>query len=235
MNRVEITLQDILWSLKRYLVWICLTTMLFTLGAWVYTKYFITPLYTTRISMCVFSGQRIGDGVTTGELNADAAVANTYRILLTSQPVLEAVSEELDGQIPPGAIGGMLSTSATAQVIYITVTSANPDTAVRVANALSETAPEAVGKLARAGEMVAVDRAVMPGAPSSPNVASNVMIGFLLGLLLSCGTVILIALLDTTIWREEDLERAFDFPVLGSVPSMLSNTSQGKKRKRKRR
>lgn len=235
MNRVEITLQDILWSLKRRLVWICLTTMLFTIGAWGYTKYFVTPLYTTRISMCVFSGQRGGDGVTTGELSADAAVANTYRILLTSQPVLEAVSEELGGQLPPAAIGGMLSTSSAAQVIYVTVTSSNPATAVRVANALSETAPAAVGKLVRAGEMVAVDRAVMPSAPSSPNVASNVMVGFLLGLLLSCAIVILIALLDTTIWREEDLERAFSFPVLGSVPSMLSTASQGKKRKGKRR
>ena len=36
MSKIEITLQDIFLALKRYLVWICLTTFLFTAGALVY-------------------------------------------------------------------------------------------------------------------------------------------------------------------------------------------------------
>ena len=235
MNRVELTLRDVIASLRRCLIWICLTTLLFTLGAWVYSEYFVTPLYTTQISMCVFSGQRGEAGVTTGDLSADAAVANTYRILLTSQPVLAAVSEELNGELPPAAIGGMLSVSSTAQILYVTVTGSDPACIVRVADALSEVAPTAIGELARAGEMVAVDRAVMPKAPSYPNIPSNVATGFLLGLLLSCVVAVLLALLDTTVRREEELERAFDSPVLGSVPNMSSAAPQSGKDKKRRR
>ena len=235
MNRVEITLQDIFVSLKRYFILIVLTTLIFTLGAWIYTQCFITPLYTTQVSMCVFASQRTNDGVTTGELNADASIARTYCLLLTSQSVLQAVSDELNGEVSARAIGRLLSTSANAQVIYVTVTAAAPALAVRVANAVSDVAPEALSSITRAGELIPLDRAVMPTAPSSPNVSSNVMIGFLIGLLLSCAVVILITLLDTTIWREEDLEHAFRIPVLGSVPSMLPKSQlNGKKRNRKR-
>ena len=235
MNRIEITLHDIFLSLKRYFIFILLATLLCTLGAWGYTKFFITPLYTTQVSMCVFASHRESSGVTSGELSADETIARTYRVLLVSQPVLEAVSEALDGEVSPGAIGGMLSTSAAAQVIYVTVTCADPVLAVRVANAVSDAAPQALSDITRAGEVIALDRAVMPKTPSSPNVMSNVTVGFLGGLLLSCAVVILITLMDTTIWREEDLERAFRIPVLGSVPSMLPKSQLNTVKKRRRR
>lgn len=235
MNRVEITLQDIFISLKRYFVLIVLTTLIFTVGAWIYTQFFITPLYTTQVSMCVFASQRTEDGVTASELSADASIARTYCLLVKSQTVLQAVSDELNGEISARAIGGLLSTDANAQVIYVTVTAANPVLAARVANALLDVAPGALSSLARAGELIPLDRAVIPAAPSSPNVSSNVTIGFLVGLLLSCAVVILITLLDTTIWREEDLEHAFQIPVLGSVPSMLPKSQLNGKKRRKRR
>lgn len=235
MNRVEITLQDIFVSLKRYFILIVLTTLIFTLGAWIYTQYFITPLYKTRVSMCVFASQRANDGVTTGELSADETIARTYRVLLTSQPVLQAVSDELNGEVSAAAIGRLISTSANAQVIYVTVTSTNPSLAFRVGNAILDAAPEALSSVARAGELIPLDRAVMPTAPSSPNVASNITVGFLIGLLLSCAVVILITLLDTTIWREEDLEHSFRIPVLGSVPSMLPKSQVSGKKKSRRR
>ncbi len=235
MNRVEITLQDIFVSIKRYFILIVLTTLIFTLGAWVYTQCFITPLYTTRVSMCVFASQRTNDGVTTGELSADETIARTYRVLLTSQPVLQAVSEALEGEISANAIGSLLSIGGSAQVIYVNITAADPALAVRVGNAILDVAPEALSSLARAGELIPLDRAVIPTAPSSPNTVSNVTVGFFIGLLLSCAVVILITLLDTTIWREEDLEHAFRIPVLGSVPSMLPKSQlSGKKRNRRR-
>ena len=169
MNRVEITLQDIFVSLKRYFMLIVLTTLIFTLGAWVYTQYFITPLYRTQVSMCVFASQRTDDGVTTGELNADASIAHTYCLLLTSQTVLQAVSDELNGEISAPAIGELISTGASAQVIYVTVISSDPALAVRVGNAILDAAPEALSSVARAGELIPLDRAVMPTVPSSPN------------------------------------------------------------------
>ena len=233
MSKFEITLQDILLALKRYFVWICLTTFLFTAGAWAYAKFFITPMYSTTVSLCVFANQRTSDEVTSTQMAADARIAYTYEILLTSQPVLEAVSASMDGAVSTKALESMISASNvnSTQIINVTVESADPQLAAAIANTLAEVAPDTLNSIARGGEMVAVDRAEVPSAPYSPDVGAYVSTGFILGLLLSCAVVTLIALLDTTIWREEDLERSFSLPILGSVPSMTTPAKSGGKRK----
>jgi len=235
LNKIEITLQDILWSLKKYAIWIILTTILFSVGFWTYSTYFITPRYTARISMCVFANQRTNaGGVTNSELQSDARLANTYCLLLKSTPVMNAVSEHLGGTISAGALMGTVSTTVIedSQFIYVSITTTNAQLSANIANAIAEVAPDTLSELARGGEMIAVDPASVPGAPSYPDISGNTSVGFALGLVLSCAVVIMIALLDTTIWRDEDLDRAFGIPVLGSVPGMAPSGSNTGKRKK---
>lgn len=224
MNSIEISFHDLLWALKKHIIWILLATLVCAVGAFGYTRYFTTPVYSTQVSFCVFAKNRdpASAGVSSGELSADATIANTYAILLASDPVCEAVSETLGGRVSAGTVGGMLSSSrpSNSQVIYATITSTDPKLVVDVGNALLEAAPAKLSEIVRGGEMTAVDSAKY-ASQISPNLSANVTYGILFGLLVSCAVVIIITMLDTTIWKEEDLERAFDIPVLGSVPSML--------------
>lgn len=234
-SRKEVTLQNVFIALKKRLVIICIVAILFSCGAWAYTKYFITPVYATQVSFCVFAGQRENDSITSGELNSDAATATTYSLLLTSQPIVTAVSDALNGEISAGAIHNMLSAEVDSQIIYVTVRGTDPLRIVRVANAMLDVAPSSVSALVRAGEMVAVDRPTMPSAPIYPNTKSNIVMGFMIGLLLASAVVVAFTLFDTTVWREEDLERVFHIPVLGRVPNMLPKAKSGAKNKKQGR
>lgn len=227
MNNTEIRFQDVLWALKKHFAWICLATLIFTIGAWLYTKYAITPLYRTTASFCVFSSENREGSVTSGDLASDAKLSGTIRYLLNSQPVTRAVSEKLGGTVHPDAIAGMITATvrADSQIIDIYVTSADPQQACDVANAVADAAPAVVLGLVEAGKITVVNRPTVPTTPYTPDVAGNVSGGFILGLLLSCAVVIAIAMLDTTIWHEEDLERSFNIPVLGTVPSITNAPS----------
>ena len=231
LNHFEMNPQIIFWALRKYIVWIILIALLFTVGAWVYTTQFITPLYRATLSMCVFAGERNGSTISGSELVSDARLANTYRLLLTSQPVMNAVSEQLGGSIDASELSGLVSATIVgeSQFINVFVTSPEPQTCLAVADAISEVAPKVLRELARGGEMVSVNRATLPTAPVSPNLGLNMTNGFLLGLLLSCAAIILISALDTTLHREEDLERCFDIPVLGTVPSMTGSVTSSAK------
>ena len=237
MNKVEITFQDILWTLKKYIVWIVAVSLVSMVVAWVYSTYFVTPIYSTTISVCVFSNERgSSSSVTTGELAADASIANTYQVLITSQPVMNAVSEDLGGSISPDTLRGMITAEVEkgTQIINVRIRGAKPQLIADIGNSLAEVGPNVLNALARGGEMIAIDRANVPTTPTYPNIASNTTVGFVLGLLLSCSVVILIALLDTTVWREEDLERAFNIPILGSIPPMNAAAIAASKRKRRK-
>lgn len=236
MNKIEITFQDILWTLKKYILWIVAVSLISTVVAWVYSTYYVTPLYSTSISVCVFSNDRsTASSVTTNELTADASIANTYQVLITSQPVMDAVSQDIGGIVSPSALRSMITASVVkgTQIINVKIRGAKPELIAKIGNSLAEVGPTVLNELARGGEMIAVDRAKVPAKPSYPNIASNTTVGFVLGLLLSCSVVILIALLDTTIWREEDLERAFNIPILGSIPPMSADAIAAANRKRR--
>ena len=220
MNRVEVTLQDIFWALKKYIVWIVLACVVGAVGTYAYTELFVTPIYSAKVSMVVKAAQRETEDVTSYDQSADISLSNTYTALMSSQPVCEAVSKFLGGKLSASAISSMISATRvpSTQVINVELRSTDPQLAVEVGNAILEVAPSVLTEKA-GGEMVRVDDA-QSAALVSPNVQSNVAYGFIVALVLACAVVILIAVLDTTIWREEDLERAYKIPVLGSVPSM---------------
>lgn len=238
MNQVEITLQDIFWTLKKHFFWIVLTVAIFVAGTFAYTEFFVTPMYETSFSMGVNSnGRDSSAGVTNSELVTEARIAETYKALITSQPVIEAIKAELNGAITAAKLKNSISADVekNTMILNITVRDSDPQRAARIANLLSEIAPEVLGKLPVGGTLYSIETAVIPKSPVSPNLGSNLTIGFVLGLLLSCAVIVLLAVLDTTIWREEDLERAFNIPVLGSIPSMKANSMVKIKKKHFRR
>lgn len=222
MNKTEIRFQDVLWALKKHFAWICIVTILFTVVTWLYTKYAVVPNYRTSISMCVYLEENENTQISGTTINNDVRLANTYTYIIKSQPVLEAVSDALDGRVSWQALNGMLSASAPAdaQIITVYITSPNPQLCCDIGYAILEVAPIIVPQLYGAGRMTTLNRPVYPANPYSPNVLSNVSAGAVLGILLSCAVIVAIAMLDTTIWHEEDLERAFNVPVLGTVPSI---------------
>lgn len=236
MSKVEITLQDIFWCLKKYFAWIVLTTVLFGIGSWVYTTKYVTPSYATRMSFMIRASERDGESITANEQSADATLASNYCELVACDVVAEKVSAFLKNNgvdISAGMVKGMITAAASVKssVINLTINGSDPQKIYLVAQALEQILPKEVPALAGVGEMVLTNRPSKPVAPVSPIVKDNVTIGIALGIFLSCAVIILIAVLDTTIWREEDMERSFDIPVLGSVPSMNSSQHNLKNRR----
>lgn len=229
MNRVEITLHDILWALKKYLIWILLASVLCSFGAWFYTSYFVEPIYAAEFSVGIRSAGP--DSTIATEQPADASLTNFYRDVFTCDVIVKDVSEKLN--LPEAAIENMVSVRnrSDSPVLRVRVVSSDPQEAFDVAEALAETCPRALPRIVGSGSMFLVNAPMLPERPFSPNFKKNMAYGFVVGLLLSCAVVILIAVLDTTIWREDDLSRNFQYPVLGSVPSMLPETDHRRKRR----
>jgi capsular exopolysaccharide synthesis family protein len=64
---------------------------------------------------------------------------------------------------------------------------------------------------------------VVPGAPFTPDVRRNYMLGALAGLLLALGLVLAIDYLDDTVKTPEDITRRLKLPFLGLVPAVKGN------------
>jgi capsular polysaccharide biosynthesis protein len=113
-------------------------------------------------------------------------------------------------------------------LIQVLVTDSDPHVAQRLADSLADTFTAQLqnyepGKPAGPGTLPQLpayvfERASLPTSKLPTGLQRDMIIGGLLGLVLSVGVVLLLDYLDITAKRAEDLERRIDLPVIGVIP-----------------
>jgi capsular exopolysaccharide synthesis family protein len=166
--------------------------------------------------------------------NLARAKAAKYQSVAQSRLVAERVVKSLDLHTSPGALLGSVTVAVPAgsAQIAVTATSADPATAQRVADAwvrgLAEQVKEmesipAVEGTATTGDpvirVVPLDQAILPTAPTSPNVKQALGIGALGGLVLGLLYALLRHYLDRRLRSAAAIERRFGVSVLGTLPA----------------
>lgn len=223
-KEIDIDLRKIIYMMRTKIVFIILITMLFAVVSGLYTHFFITPIYSTNISICIYSDpDRITSdkSITTSELYASRDLVKSYIYILTQDPIMEKVAEEV-GINSAGAVKSCITTSQVEETVIFTVTVSHPDPeqAANIANAIAKVAPDEMKRVLNAGDVSVINTAKKPTSPSSPNTKKNIMIGAIAGFIISFAGFFIYEMFDTTITNAKDLERDFELPVLGTVPSL---------------
>lgn len=71
-----------------------------------------------------------------------------------------------------------------------------------------------------------VDTALPPSSPVKPNKKMNITLAFLLGLMLSCGSLVAYQYLDTSVKSVEDVEQGLGLNLLSMVPAFSQDTER---------
>lgn len=216
----QMTINDIL---KMFLAHIKLIVILSIIGATVslvYVKCFVPEMFSTTALILVQNDSGFESGVATGNgeesekvdtnnITQSVMLANTCTVLFERDPEMKSIIS-----------GNSVSISAIEDSYFleIRVTSTDPLTAANVANQLAEKAPEVFTKyFGEAGKVDTVEDASIPSGPSSPDVRSYVMIGFIGGLVLALGIAFLFEIIDTTVKPGDDLYEIYKIPVFAEI------------------
>lgn len=171
----------------------------------------------------------------TGTSNSDLQQGNTfiqqrvqsYANIVGTEKVLGPVIEQLglDTTVPQLAQRVTAEAPLDTVIINVTVTDPSPQEAAAVADAVGASLIAAVQEVEQPNDGTAVNPvrlttlqpALVPTAPSSPNVPLNLALGLLVGLAVGVGLAVLRETLDTTVRGEHDLT-ALGVPVLAGMP-----------------
>lgn len=225
MIKNEITAGDILHALVSHIVIILSAALVCGLIAFGITKGFIKPKYKAQVTLYAVSNiNQDASQISVSEQNSAVQLAKTYAVILKSNTVMQAVSEELKEKglsYGSGTLKGMVSTyTSETQVFTVSVLARSGKDAQIIADTIADVASTSIVKIVGSGEVRIVDYAQRPASPSSPNISTNTTIGVVVGLLLSCAIVIIRTLTDSTIWTEEDIAKQIEVPILGTVPQL---------------
>jgi len=193
------------------------------------TKMFVVPEYESVTKIFVLS-QENGNYLTSTDLQLSSYLTKDYAELIKSRTVAEEVIEELQLDMSPESLMGMVyvQTKSDTRVVAIVVRNPDPQLAQELANAIRVVSARQIVDVMGVEAVNVVDEANLPVSPSGPNVEKNVLMGCAWGCLIAIALILLLHLLDDTIKTVDDVEKYLDLTVLASIP-INDQTETGKR------
>ena len=233
-DRVEIDLLELLFAFRRRILWIVLAAILGGGISFAGTRVLMTPMYESTTTMLVLTSETTLSSLS--ELQLGTQLTNDYEILTKSRAVLETVIENLNLNLGYEQLNNMVSISnpEDIRIMEITLTYPDPEEAKTIVDEIASVTSEFIGDQMEGIPPKIIDHGEVPSGPSSPSVSRNTLLGILLGIVVSCGIITVITVMDDTIRTEEDIEYYLGIPTLASVPDRKDYIG-GKKKARNRK
>ena len=197
------------------------------------TCFFVTPLYESTAMFYVNNNSiSVGEAslsISSADITASKSLVDTYIVILNTRETMTDVMDYAEVNRSYSEIVDMIEAEAVndTEIFQVTVTSPDPAEAEKLANSIAYILPKRISSIVEGTSAKIVDSAVIPSEPSSPNLVVNTLVGFLLGLVVCVGTIILKELFNITIREEDDVTQICKYPLLTSVPDMAAASKGG--------
>ncbi len=242
-NNVEnsIDLKELFLALLKHARFIIIVTLIFTIGAFGITKFFLTEKFTASAQVYVdtrntsSADTNTNTNINYNDLNAAEKLVSTCQILFTGDRMAECVVNDLKNiynveEFSVNEIKSMINVAAASEgtsVMNISVVSEDAETSAVIANIVLNRANEVYQDIVEGGVVKTVNNAVVPERPSSPNTTKNLALGFALGFVFSCGVIIILELIDTKIKPTDDLQALYGIPLFAEILDFDTNVKGG--------
>lgn len=225
-EEMEIDLIELLHVLLRKWWMILIIALIGFAAAVGYTKFAVTPMYQSQAMLYVLPNTTSVTSVT--DLQIGMAITGDFEVIATSKPVIDKAIQTI--QVNEGIkfkrsdIQGMVAVEnmEDTRILVIKATSANPEHACMVANAMAEATAVRMAEITKKDPPTTVEMAEIAKSPVSPSMTKNAALGFLLGAVLVCGVLVVQYLLNDNIKTEEDIEKYLGESTLVSIPLIKS-------------
>lgn len=204
----------------------------------VYSFLIVEPKYTSYTTVLLTQGtgkeqNETSSSITQSDLTLNSNLVATYRDIITSRAVLQEVISNLNIQ---GLTEENLKKSITVnqksatEILEIKVTNANPNYAEIIANKTTEVFSKKVGEIFKINNVYIVDKAEASQTPSNINHTKDIVIFMFVGIVIACGYVLLVNMIDNTVKTEADIEKITGLKVLASIPNYDTEAKGGKRK-----
>jgi capsular polysaccharide biosynthesis protein len=235
-----VTTRDVYRALWRHKVFIAVATAGIVAATWYFTT-LVTPTYEASVLVRIQQTEQGNPTSTVLALQASERLAETYAEIVDSGALYRPLESELEGALPVRTIGQTGVDGVPVEgldLLWITASSPNPETARTVAGATPAALTTLVEESGAVGDRIlTVMPASVPIEPSSPDLTLNLVIAAVVGLILNSALVLAADALRDRLVDPRRASESFGLPVLARVPSLklvrpepLSEARNGKPR-----
>lgn len=213
-----IDLLELLYALLGKWREIAAATVACALIAAIGVLFFVTPKYQASSTIYVIS--RKDSAINISDLQIGTALTDDYIQVFHMWEVQEKVISNLDLPYTYNQLDGMLSVTnaSNTRMLEITVTSESAQEAADIANEYAEVVRDYIAKKMATDKPSIMSTALVPTVPVSPNKTKSILLGALLGFVVSAGVIVVITLLDDTYKTAEDIKKYTGLVTMAVIP-----------------
>lgn len=170
--------------------------------------------------------------ISTNDLTINQKLLATYQEITKSKKVLEQVIRSLNLSYSVEALAKQVSVTGVTdtEIIKITVSDGNAETAYRIVGRIAEVFSEEVKTIYNVSNVSILDSPSIATKASNMELKNAVLLSSILGIVVSCLILFIAYYFDTTIKNANQIETKLDVPVLGSIPDYNKKNIRKKKR-----
>lgn len=211
----NITVQKIIGILLHRLKFILLATLLMGVLFFLYSKFIITPMYSTSAMIYVqnYNGasevNKESGKIYSADISGSSNLAGICVTLFKNSDEITSLYDDCYVDI---------SVNQNTFFITISVSGADPQKCANVANQVADKCEDVFKSFLQYGQIGNIREAKVPTRPYEPSNLKNTLIGLIVGLAASCLIAILLDLIDTTIKADDDIQEIYGLPVFAEIP-----------------
>lgn len=232
-EEMEIDLKEILFELLAHWKMIILSTVLVAAIAFVVSKFIMVPQYESTAQLYVLSKSTSITSLT--DLQMGTNLTKDYIVVVAGRPVIDQVIENLnlDEDYASLSVQVKVSNPSDSRILEITVTDPDPQRAKSIADEIATVAAKYIHAKMDQDPPNIIQAGYADGAPVSPSIGKNTLLGALVGFILAAAIVIISYLMNDSIYTTEDIEKKLGLQVLGTLPEDESEYDGDKTGKKK--
>ena len=229
-DEIEIDLRELFLALKKKIVWILLTAIVFAGASGLITKFAMTPIYSSTAQLYVVSKGGLS------QLTDLTMGTQDYMVIVKTRPVLEQVIADLKLDMDYKELEKKITVEnpSDTRIMQITITDKDAALAQSITQDLAEVTAKTVAEKMDVKSPTIIEKAYKADKPDSPSLKKNVLIGAVLGFILMAAAIVIQYLMNDTILKEEDIEKYLGIITLAQLPLVKGTTKRTKKVKRAR-
>ena len=226
----EINITELLsYYLKKLPIIIIITALSLLIGA-IYIEKIQVPLYhgTTTIILVQKSEDNQSANATQNELNLNEKLVTTYSQIIKSRRVLEQVINSLELNTKTEQLANKITVTSVSEtpIIKVTVSDEDSEQAVEIANEIANVFKSEISKIYNLENISIIDKAIPEEKPYNINIAKQMIIYGIAGLIVSCGIIFIIYYFDNTIKNKKEIESKLNLAVLSEIPVATKLTNK---------
>ena len=215
--------------LRNWFVIVCVSILGAVFG-FVYSNFFITPLYRANATMLVDLRNSVQDDLSAEKINNAEKYVTTFTYVMKTNTVLQPVINKLELNESVDSLGNKLQINKMdgTLLIRVAINHENPQDALEIVKAVCETAPDVINQRITSCYIIEIEAPSVTGSPVTPNVTRYTIFGAGAGAAFAVMVLLLISFLNNKIRSVLDLQNTVDLPLLGVIPTLVNTETNGK-------